>query len=152
MTLAISSLLGSGVIAFTAIPGLCALSVPEPMRLTRRPLARDVVAYIASLYALDRILRDGRVELAESTALLLMCPPLDPPRPATTARALGAATSLAPIRFLHPAHMHISYACCFPKRTPPTLQAPTGTRPISPSSCARLRSAATGTRMATLET
>ena len=70
MTLAISSVIGSGIIAFSLIPGLCALSVEEPLQLTRRPLARDIIAYLGSLLALNVVLADGRVDLGESACLL----------------------------------------------------------------------------------
>lgn len=48
-TLGISSIVGSGMMAFTLIPGLCALAVPHTLRLKRRPLLRDVFGYIVAL-------------------------------------------------------------------------------------------------------
>ena len=58
--LGVGAIIGSGIIAFTIIPGLCALSVTAsaPLILKRRPLIRDVGAYFVSLllllYAMNR--------------------------------------------------------------------------------------------------
>ena len=41
----VGAIFGSGIIAFTVIPGICALVAPGGLVLKRRPLLRDVVAY-----------------------------------------------------------------------------------------------------------
>ena len=72
-TLGISSILGSAVIAFCAIPGLCALVVPvPPMLLTRRPLARDAGAYLIGLLALFWVMADGWITLNEAATLVAL--------------------------------------------------------------------------------
>lgn len=69
-SLGISSIIGSGMMAFTLIPGLCALAVGSPMLLTRRPLARDAGAYVASLLGLRYAIADGVVDTGEAALLL----------------------------------------------------------------------------------
>ena len=68
----VSSILGSGITAFTIIPGLCAFSCSEPMEITRRPLARDAIAYALSLGALFYTMRDGSVGKVGSVTLLVL--------------------------------------------------------------------------------
>ena len=59
--LGVGAILGSGMIAFTAIPGLCGLCCAEgrSLELKRRPLARDLGAYLLSLLWLCNCFRDG---------------------------------------------------------------------------------------------
>eukprot|EP00659_Diplonema_papillatum_P017577 gene17577-27062_t len=67
--LGVSAVLGSGMIAFLIIPGLCGLTcgpLSPPMALNRRPLARDTIAYIAGLTELLVFLADGTVDWKES--------------------------------------------------------------------------------------
>jgi sodium/potassium/calcium exchanger 5 len=71
-SLGISSILGSGMMAFTLIPGLCAMSVPKPMLLKRRPLARDAIIYTGSLAFLFYIIDKGRCEWTDACAMLLL--------------------------------------------------------------------------------
>ena len=71
-SLGVSSILGSGITAFTIIPGLCAFSCSEPMEITRRPLARDAIAYALSLGALFYTMRDGSVGKVGSVTLLVL--------------------------------------------------------------------------------
>lgn len=72
--LGVGAILGSGMIAFTAIPGLCGLCVPagRTLELKRRPLARDLGAYVLSLLWLCACFQDGVITLHESSVMLLM--------------------------------------------------------------------------------
>lgn len=54
----VGAIFGSGIIAFTVIPGICALVAPEGLVLKRRPLLRDVVAYGTCLSLLIYNLND----------------------------------------------------------------------------------------------
>ena len=63
--LGVGAILGSGMIAFTAIPGICG-----PLLLKRRPLARDLVTYLLSISWLCYIFSDGRIEAVEAAAML----------------------------------------------------------------------------------
>ena len=69
-SLGVSSILGSGMMAFALIPGLCALACDSTLLLTRRPLARDVVAYLISLVALQIVMADGVIVASEAASLL----------------------------------------------------------------------------------
>ena len=71
-SLGISSVLGSGMLAFTLIPALCAMVVPRPMRLKRRPLARDAVAYGVSLIFIHVVVSKSQVSLYDATAMLTL--------------------------------------------------------------------------------
>eukprot|EP00964_Phaeocystis_antarctica_P135281 scaffold99647_cov45-Phaeocystis_antarctica.AAC.2 len=46
--LGVGAILGSGMIAFTAIPGFCGLFAGRTLELKRRPLARDLGAHVLS--------------------------------------------------------------------------------------------------------
>ena len=70
-SLGVSSIIGSGMMAFSLIPGVCALACESPLLLTRRPLARDVIAYMLSLIALQVIMADGVVTASEAMCLLV---------------------------------------------------------------------------------
>mmetsp|Transcript_13005 Transcript_13005/g.25239 ORF Transcript_13005/g.25239 Transcript_13005/m.25239 type:complete len:589 (-) Transcript_13005:286-2052(-) len=75
INLGIGAILGSSVIAFSVIPGCCALfSGPfiEVLELKRRPLLRDIVVYTAALAMLISSFRDGQITLMESSAFLIM--------------------------------------------------------------------------------
>jgi sodium/potassium/calcium exchanger 5 len=69
-SLGIASILGSGMMAFTLIPGICALGCKNVLKLTRRPLARDIVAYSSSIIALQIVMHDGVIDFTESVTLL----------------------------------------------------------------------------------
>lgn len=71
-SIAVSSVLGSGMMAFTLIPGLCAMAVPAPMQLKRRPFARDALFYLASLIMLWAIVRAGEVKRRDALAMLVL--------------------------------------------------------------------------------
>ena len=70
--LGVGAILGSGMIAFTAIPGFCGLFAGRTLELKRRPLARDLGAYILSLAWLYYSFDDGMVSLHESTVMLVL--------------------------------------------------------------------------------
>ncbi|KAL1523131.1 hypothetical protein AB1Y20_018087 [Prymnesium parvum] len=57
--LGVGAIIGSGMIAFTVIPGVCGLVTSEPLALKRRPLARDVLAYSLALLLLFLVLQRG---------------------------------------------------------------------------------------------
>lgn len=71
--LGVGAILGSGMIAFTAIPGLCGVvaGADVPLELKRRPLARDVTAYMVSLGWLVYIFHDGEIKTYEAGAMLV---------------------------------------------------------------------------------
>jgi len=71
-SLGISSIIGSGMMAFTLIPGLCAMSVSEPMKLKRRPFARDASFYLASLSLLFVTISNHHVYLHHAAAMLVL--------------------------------------------------------------------------------
>jgi Ca2+/Na+ antiporter len=68
--LGIGAILGSGMIAFTLIPGLCAIFSPSALTLKRRPLMRDAGFYAVSIVLLLIAFRDGKIETAESLSFL----------------------------------------------------------------------------------
>ncbi|KAJ1620181.1 hypothetical protein T492DRAFT_915367 [Pavlovales sp. CCMP2436] len=59
--LGIGAIIGSGMIAFTLIPGACALASSTPLHLKRRPLLRDLGFYSVALAQLMYCIRDGEV-------------------------------------------------------------------------------------------
>lgn len=65
-----SAILGSGLIAFLIIPGVCALSADADLELKRRPLLRDVLCYSISLTLLCLFMRDGLIETWEGGVLV----------------------------------------------------------------------------------
>lgn len=72
--LGVSSVIGSGLIAFSLIPAVCGL-VQAPgvtLDLKRRPLLRDELAYFFSLLALMYIIADGVVHTWEAATLLVI--------------------------------------------------------------------------------
>ena len=71
-SLAVSSILGSGMMAFTLIPGLCAMSVSRPMLLKRRPLARDAIVYAGSLALLYFVVLKGEAQFADASLMLIL--------------------------------------------------------------------------------
>ena len=60
------------MIAFTVIPGCCGVFAGRTLELKRRPLARDLGAYILSLLWLYKCFDDGTVSLHESAVMLSM--------------------------------------------------------------------------------
>ncbi|GBG25402.1 Sodium/potassium/calcium exchanger 3 [Hondaea fermentalgiana] len=73
INLGLGAILGSSVIAFSVIPGCCALfsgPLVEVLELKRRPLLRDVLVYTAALVLLVGAFYDHKITLAESSSLL----------------------------------------------------------------------------------
>ena len=68
--LGVSAIIGSGIIAFSLIPGMCGLFAGQTLLLKRRPLARDVGTYTISLILLVWFISDSEVSQAESAILL----------------------------------------------------------------------------------
>jgi len=69
-SLGVSSILGSGMLAFTLIPGLCAVVVPRKMELKRRPVARDALSYLVALILLYVAISQG--EAYRSNAIWML--------------------------------------------------------------------------------
>ena len=69
-SLGIGAIIGSGMIAFSFIPGCCGLSATRPLELKRRPLGRDILAYSLALILLFLAISDGKVEAGESAVML----------------------------------------------------------------------------------
>ena len=70
--LGIGAIIGSGMIAFTFIPGCCGLAASQPLELKRRPLGRDILAYSLALVMLLLAISDGRIEPGESAMMVLI--------------------------------------------------------------------------------
>jgi len=68
----IGAIIGSGMIAFTAIPGACSVCASETLLLKRRPLARDVGFYALALAVLCGAMSDGAVETHEAATMVLL--------------------------------------------------------------------------------
>ena len=70
--LGIGAIVGSGMIAFTFIPGCCGMATSKPLELKRRPLARDILTYLVALIVLYGAISDGKVEVGESIVMVLL--------------------------------------------------------------------------------
>ena len=70
--LGVGAIIGSGMLAFSVLPGLCALVAGRDLWLKRRPLARDSITYLLALICLVVFFRDGFIELWEAAVLLSM--------------------------------------------------------------------------------
>ena len=71
-SLGVGAILGSGVIAFSFIPGMCGLlSGRDELRLKRRPLARDTLTYTLCLVLLCQFFSDGIIQVYEALCLLV---------------------------------------------------------------------------------
>ena len=70
--LGVGAIVGSGMLAFSVLPGLCALVAGKDLWLKRRPLARDSLTYLLALICLVVFFRDGFIELWEACVLLGM--------------------------------------------------------------------------------
>eukprot|EP00756_Hemistasia_phaeocysticola_P039506 Hpha_TRINITY_DN16818_c0_g8::TRINITY_DN16818_c0_g8_i1::g.148349::m.148349 len=75
--LGIAAIIGSGMIAFMLIPGLCGLFGPRwedgkefPLQLKRRPLLRDVGTYAVGLLQLSIFFHDGEIHLWEASTMV----------------------------------------------------------------------------------
>lgn len=69
--LGIGAIIGSGMIAFTLIPGACALASSTPLHLKRRPLLRDLLFYSFALAQLMYCIRDNIITGLEASLMLL---------------------------------------------------------------------------------
>ena len=70
--LGVGAIIGSGMIAFSCIPGLCSLVAGSDLMLKRRPLARDSLMYLVALGCLVLFFRDGFITIEESSVLFGM--------------------------------------------------------------------------------
>ena len=70
--LGVGAIIGSGMIAFSCIPGLCALVAGSDLMLKRRPLARDSLMYLLALLCLTMFFRDGFITIDEGAILFGM--------------------------------------------------------------------------------
>ena len=68
----VGAIIGSGMIAFLAIPGCCGLFAKETLLLKRRPLARDCGTYALAIGLLVSFISDGVIDAGESCAMLLL--------------------------------------------------------------------------------
>eukprot|EP00499_Haloplacidia_sp_CaronLabIsolate_P014871 CAMPEP_0196770158 /NCGR_PEP_ID=MMETSP1104-20130614/971_1 /TAXON_ID=33652 /ORGANISM="Cafeteria sp., Strain Caron Lab Isolate" /LENGTH=554 /DNA_ID=CAMNT_0042140267 /DNA_START=124 /DNA_END=1788 /DNA_ORIENTATION=- len=71
-SLGIGAIMGSGLIAFSVIPGCCGLFALEELHLKRRPLLRDYAAYLSALVMLCIAFHDGVITLVESAIMVAM--------------------------------------------------------------------------------
>eukprot|EP00939_MAST-03C_sp_MAST-3C-sp1_P004640 g4640.t1 len=70
--LGIGAILGSGMIAFMVIPGVCALGSEDTLLLKRRPLLRDISAYAIALVCLCVFFGDGDIQLFPDAIVLVL--------------------------------------------------------------------------------
>lgn len=70
--LGVGAIIGSGMLAFTVIPGCCGLATKEALALKRRPMGRDVLAYTLALTALYFAIEDGAVQIYESASMVVL--------------------------------------------------------------------------------
>ena len=70
--LGVGAIIGSGMIAFTVIPGCCGLVTSRALALKRRPLARDVLAYALALALLYSCLQAGTVTALHAASMLAL--------------------------------------------------------------------------------
>jgi len=74
--LGVGAIIGSGIIAFSLIPGTCGIfgASETPLELKRRPLLRDMCVYTLGLALLVWFFGDGCIDKAESATLFVMYP------------------------------------------------------------------------------
>ena len=70
--LGLSAIIGSGMIAFLLAPAICALGAKQILKLKRRPLAKNILFYDLSLFALCWFFKDGIVDIKEATFMLVI--------------------------------------------------------------------------------
>jgi Ca2+/Na+ antiporter len=70
--LGVGAIIGSGMIAFTLVPGACALASSTPLHLKRRPLLRDLLFYSIALAQLMYCIEDGVVTGLEAGFMLVL--------------------------------------------------------------------------------
>ena len=69
-SLGVSAIIGSGMIAFSFIPSMCAFFSELELKLKRRPLLRDELFYACALLSLCIAFNDGKITLVESIYLM----------------------------------------------------------------------------------
>jgi len=69
--LGISTIIGSGMIAFSLVPALCGIVSVETIELKRRPIVRDQFFYLVALSMLIYFVHDGEVQSSEAGALII---------------------------------------------------------------------------------
>mmetsp|Transcript_7667 Transcript_7667/g.11610 ORF Transcript_7667/g.11610 Transcript_7667/m.11610 type:complete len:434 (+) Transcript_7667:76-1377(+) len=67
----VGAIIGSGWIAFLAIPGACALFTNNPLEIKRRPMLRDMIFYTIALIELSVFFADGSIAPYEATCLVV---------------------------------------------------------------------------------
>jgi len=72
VALGVTSVVGSGLLAFSVIPAICGIYGSDPAGLTlkRRPLLRDHLAYLVSLRTLMYTIADGQIHPWEAGTML----------------------------------------------------------------------------------
>ncbi len=68
-SLGVGAIIGSGIIAFSLIPGTCGIFAGQTLFLKRRPLLRDVTTYTTALICLVLFINDGKIGVLEATTL-----------------------------------------------------------------------------------
>jgi len=71
-SLGVGAIIGSGIIAFSLIPGCCGLFAGTTLYLKRRPLIRDVGTYTAALILLRVFFSDGVIVAYEGCVLFAL--------------------------------------------------------------------------------
>lgn len=66
----VGAIIGSGLIAFLAIPGVCGVFAQNPLEIKRRPLLRDITFYSICLLSVCFAFADGLITTAEAALLL----------------------------------------------------------------------------------
>lgn len=74
IALGVTSVVGSGLLAFAVIPAICGIfgAGDEGLVLNRRPLIRDHLAYLASLLVLMYTIADGLIHVWEAAFCLII--------------------------------------------------------------------------------
>eukprot|EP00033_Pygsuia_biforma_P000158 GCRY01000204.1.p1 GENE.GCRY01000204.1~~GCRY01000204.1.p1 ORF type:complete len:438 (-),score=54.35 GCRY01000204.1:239-1552(-) len=70
--LGVGAIMGSGMIAFSLIPGVCGLFSEKLLIIKRRPFARDLGTYSVALFCLCLFFSDGIIQLEESIILVAL--------------------------------------------------------------------------------
>lgn len=70
LSFGVSTVIGSGMMAFTCIPGMCCFATEGEVVLKRRPLLRDIVFYFACVLVLLSVIWDGVVTMQKSVILV----------------------------------------------------------------------------------
>lgn len=68
--LGVGAIIGSGMIAFLVIPGVCGLAAARTLQLKRRPLLRDATVYLVALILLCVFFYDGVIKTWEAACLV----------------------------------------------------------------------------------